>query len=88
MPGSVTGSGDDKYNSGLFHFAEEAGRDEIPDTLTPSLVIDDSVLKAIINRLYYPSPYQFSVIPAEILGQVYEQFLGKVIRLSASHRAD
>ena len=79
---------DDKYNSGLFHFAEEAGRDEIPDTLTPSLVIDDSVLKAIINRLYYPSPYEFSVIPAEILGQVYEQFLGKVIRLSASHRAD
>ena len=79
---------DDKYNSGLFHFAEEAGRDEIPDTLTPSLVIDDSVLKAIINRLYHPSPYEFSVIPAEILGQVYEQFLGKVIRLSASHRAD
>jgi hypothetical protein len=80
---------DDKYNSGLFHFAEEAGRDEIPDTLTPSLVIDDSVLKTIIKRLYYPeSPYEFSVIPAEILGQVYEQFLGKVIRLSASHRAD
>jgi hypothetical protein len=80
---------DDKYNSGLFHFAEEAGRDEIPDILTPSLVIDDSVLKTIIRRLYYPeSPYEFSVIPAAILGQVYEQFLGKVIRLSASHRAD
>ncbi|MFZ1903375.1 MAG: type I restriction enzyme HsdR N-terminal domain-containing protein [Methanoregula sp.] len=80
---------DDKYNSGLFHFAEEPGRDEIPDTLTPTLVIDDSVLKTIIRRLYYPeSPYEFSVIPAEILGQVYEQFLGKVIKLSASHRAD
>jgi hypothetical protein len=80
---------DDKYNSGLFHFAEEPGRDEIPDTLTPSLLIDDSVLKTIIRRLYYPeSPYEFSVIPAEILGQVYEQFLGKVIKLSASHRAD
>jgi len=80
---------DEKYNSGLFHFAEEPGRDEIPDTLTPSLVIDDSVLKTIIKRLYYPeSPYEFSVIPAEILGQVYEQFLGKVIKLSASHRAD
>ncbi|MDO8872232.1 MAG: Eco57I restriction-modification methylase domain-containing protein [Methanoregula sp.] len=80
---------DDKYNSGLFHFAEEAGRDEMPDTLTPSLVIDDAVLKNIIHRLYYPeSPYEFSVIPAEILGQVYEQFLGKVIRLTAAHRAD
>ena len=80
---------DDKYNSGLFHFVEEAGRDEMPDTLTPSLTIDDTVLKNIIHRLYYPeSPYEFSVIPAEILGQVYEQFLGKVIRLTAAHRAD
>jgi len=80
---------DNKYNSGLFHFVEEAGRDEMPDTLTPSLIIDDTVLKNIIHRLYYPeSPYEFSVIPAEILGQVYEQFLGKVIRLTAAHRAD
>ena len=80
---------DDKYNSGLFHFAKEAGRDEMPDTLTPSLIIDDAILKNIIHRLYYPeSPYEFSVIPPEILGQVYEQFLGKVIRLTAAHRAD
>jgi hypothetical protein len=80
---------DDKYNSGLFHFSEEAGRDEMPDTLTPGLVIDDNVLKNIIRNLYYPdSPYEFSVIPTEILGQVYEQFLGKVIRLTAAHRAD
>jgi hypothetical protein len=80
---------DDKYNSGLFHFSEEAGRDEMPDTLTPGLAIDDNVLKNIIRNLYYPdSPYEFSVIPTEILGQVYEQFLGKVIRLTAAHRAD
>jgi len=80
---------DDKYNSGLFHFSAEPGRDEMPDTLTPGLIIDNAVLKAIITRLYYPeSPYEFSVIPAVILGQVYEQFLGKVIRLSAAHRAD
>jgi hypothetical protein len=80
---------DEKYNSGLFHFAEEAGRDEMPDMLTPGLIIDDNVLKTIIHRLYYPeSPYEFSVIPAEILGHVYEQFLGKVIRLTAAHRAD
>ena len=86
---SLFRSADDKYNSGLFHFVEEPGRDELPDTLTPSLVVDDTVLKNIIHRLYYPeSPYEFSVIPSEILGHVYEQFLGKVIRLTASHRAD
>ncbi|WP_144395850.1 hypothetical protein, partial [Pseudomonas sp. Kh7] len=52
------------------------------------LNIDDKPLKDIIRRLYYPdSPYEFSVLPAEILGQVYEQFLGKVIRLTDGHRA-
>lgn len=79
---------DDRYNSGLFHFEEEPGRNEPPDTLTLSLAIDDDVLKTIIRRLYYPeSPYEFSAIPAEILGQIYEQFLGKVIRLTEGHRA-
>ncbi|MCX6682694.1 MAG: Eco57I restriction-modification methylase domain-containing protein [Methanoregula sp.] len=82
-------SADDKYNSGLFYFSKEPGRDEMPDVLSLSLVIDDAVLKHIIHRLYYPeSQYEFYVIPVEILGQVYEQFLGKVIRLTASHRAD
>ena len=74
---------DRRYNSGLFHFEIEKDRAEAPDTLTPSLDIDDKVLKDIIEHLYYPkSPYEFSVIPVDILGQVYERFLGKVIRLT------
>jgi hypothetical protein len=78
---------DERYNSGIFHFEKEPGR-ESPDTLTLNLNIDDKPLKEIIKRLYYPdSPYEFSVLPAEILGQVYEQFLGKVIRLTEGHRA-
>ncbi len=45
-------------------------------------------MKDILKNLYYPdSPYEFSVLPADILGQVYEQFLGKVIRLTAGHQA-
>lgn len=79
---------DDRYNSGLFHFKPEKGRAEAPDKLTPALTIDDKVLKDIIRRLYYPeSPYEFSVLSADILGNVYEQFLGKVIRLTAGHQA-
>jgi hypothetical protein len=79
---------DDRYNSGLFHFLPEKDRSEGPDELTPELVIDDKPLKDILRSLYYPeSPYEFSVLPAEILGQVYEQFLGKVITLTAGHRA-
>ncbi|MDZ4171984.1 MAG: Eco57I restriction-modification methylase domain-containing protein [Methanobacteriaceae archaeon] len=79
---------DEKYNSGLFHFKEEKGRGSHPDKLTLDLNIDDGVLKNIIKTLYYPnSPYEFSVLPAEILGNVYEQFLGKVIRLTPGHQA-
>lgn len=79
---------DDRYNSGLFHFRSEKGRNEEHDTLTPQLVIDDKLLKGIVTSLYYPaSPYEFSVLSADILGQVYEQFLGKVITLSSGHRA-
>jgi hypothetical protein len=79
---------DDRYNSGLFHFEREKDRPEAADELTPGLAIDVKVLKDIFKALYYPdSPYEFSALPAEILGQVYEQFLGKVIRLTAGHQA-
>ena len=71
-----------KYNSGIFNF------DFGGDGITPGLTIDDKVLKTIIQALYYPkSPYEFSVLGVEILGNVYEQFLGKVIRLTAGHQA-
>ncbi len=71
---------DTKYNSGLFDFSA--------DKLTPDIKIDDDVLKGIIDSLYYPkSPYEFSVLGADILGNVYEQFLGKVIKLTPSHQA-
>jgi len=81
------GRADKRYNSGLFHFEHEKGRSE-PDTLTPTLNIDNEVLKKIIASLYYPDcPYEFRVLPAEILGNVYEQFLGKVIRLTKEHHA-
>jgi hypothetical protein len=79
---------DRRYNSGLFHFQAEPGRHEPPDELTLTLEIDDKLLRDILRALYYPdSPYEFSVIPADILGQVYERFLGKVIRLTEGHRA-
>ncbi|HZL35499.1 MAG TPA: N-6 DNA methylase [Tepidisphaeraceae bacterium] len=79
---------DDRYNSGLFHFNPEKGREELPDELTPGLQVDDAAIKSIIKRLYYPeSPYEFSVVSADILGSVYERFLGKIISLTAGHRA-
>lgn len=78
--GDLYRQADAKYNSDLFDFQT--------DVLSNLLVIDDKVLRPILTGLYYPqSPYEFSVLPADVLGQVYEQFLGKIIRLTSGHRA-
>lgn len=62
-----------KFNAGLF------ATDEYLD----SLAVSDKILCKIINALYYPEcPYEFSVLPVEILGSIYERFLGKIIRFT------
>lgn len=66
---------DDRYNSGLFK-PEHAGDGEERCT------ISDEVLNRIILRMYYPYPFEFSAMPADILGQIYEQFLGEKIELT------
>ena len=70
---------DQKYNSGLFDYKK--------DSITDNLEINDKILKTIIEDMYYPqSPYEFSVMPVELLGHSYEQYLGKVIRITPGHR--
>jgi len=65
---------DDFYDSGLF------------DLMTDSrlgTVVSDETLAAIIDELYYPrSPYTFSVVQTEVLGRIYEQFLGEQIEIT------
>jgi len=71
---------DEKYNSSLFDLKK--------DELSTKIKISDKTLDRILNNLYYPkSPYEFSVIGVDILGSVYEQFLGKVIRLTKGGNA-
>ena len=68
---------DRQYNGLIFkkHFSEE-------------LNVDSKTLKKIIKSLYPNiSPYRFDIIEPELLGRVYEKFLGSKIRLTDSHRA-
>ncbi|HEX5008772.1 MAG TPA: N-6 DNA methylase [Planctomycetota bacterium] len=36
-----------------------------------------TVFKSIVGELYYPKPYRFDVVPLELLGGIYEKYLGK-----------
>ncbi|WP_370276607.1 Eco57I restriction-modification methylase domain-containing protein [Roseovarius indicus] len=66
---------DEFYDSGLFRLIDDEPL---------GIRISDSVLKEIIEELYYPqSPYTFAVVETEVLGQIYEQFLGEVIEVEA-----
>ena len=78
----------DEYGGGLFRFSEANNTEEPPDILTLALSIDDETVKKIITRLSPPqSPYEFSVIRAEVLAEVFSAFLGSVIRIAAGYQA-
>ena len=76
---SIFKEADDKYNSGIFDFKK--------DCISEHLKVENKIIKTILNELYYPSPYAFDAMPVEILGTAYEQFLGKVIRITPAHHA-
>ncbi|MBB93018.1 MAG: hypothetical protein CML68_00205, partial [Rhodobacteraceae bacterium] len=67
---------DEFYDSGLFRLMDDEGL---------GVRISDDVLSDIINELYYPqSPYTFAVVETEVLGEIYEQFLGETITINAA----
>jgi len=62
---------DEFYDSGLFALLDDERL---------GIRISDATLMGIIRELYYPqSPYTFAVVETEVLGEIYEQFLGEVI---------
>ncbi len=69
----------------LFHRINEDFNGEIfKPHLSEEIKIDSEVLAKIIERLYPPkSPYRFDVIGVELLGSIYERYLGKTIRPTA-----
>jgi type I restriction-modification system DNA methylase subunit len=63
---------DEQYNSRLF-----------AEHLCDSLEIDNDILEEVIVGLYYTKDkaisYDFSIIDADVLGTIYEQYLGHVL---------
>lgn len=61
------------YNGQLFahHFSE-------------NLTIGDRMFQSLVAKLYYPrSRYRFDVIGPDLLGSIYERFLGKELEITA-----
>ncbi|MFA5762774.1 MAG: N-6 DNA methylase [Bacilli bacterium] len=49
--------------------------------------LDDKILQSIVRGLYFPEcPYRFDAMPVEMLGSIYERFLGSVVRVTESGR--
>jgi len=67
---------DDQYNSKLFQ-----------EHLCDSLEISDNVLNEVVYGLYQTIDkavsYDFSAIEADVLGNIYEQYLGHILRKTA-----
>ncbi|MBP0715090.1 N-6 DNA methylase [Burkholderia sola] len=61
------------YDSGLFRLLDDSRL---------GIRISDAILHSVITELYYPqSPYTFAVVETEVLGEIYEQFLGEEITI-------
>jgi type I restriction-modification system DNA methylase subunit len=64
------------YNGLLFH-----------KHISENIKVDDKTIRTIIKNLYPNlSPFQFDAIEPEILGRIYEKFLGSKIYLTENHQ--
>lgn len=70
---------DERYNTGLF--------DSDNDPFQTQIAINSQLFLDIVEELYFPnSPYSFSVLDANFLGQVYERFLVKRLIIGTGRR--
>lgn len=73
----------EKYNSGLFAIGEDNDCDKI--------IISGKIIKNLVKLLYQSRDgeyyYNFDWIDADVLGQVYEQYLGKILSQTKTGKA-
>lgn len=71
----------DRYNSGLFS-GNGIGSERLHDVMHLDLSVEAEKLSGFISNLYYPNPYEFSVMPPDILGQIYELMLAEDVTIA------
>jgi len=71
---------DDRYNSGLFSGSGLGS--SLSKKYSHPVRVGDEELKNFIRSLYFPSPFEFSVMPIDILGQIYEFLLAEEVSFS------
>lgn len=68
----------DVYNSGLF------GKESVSIHISDQVEISNETLKEVIQGLYSPEganySYDFSILDADVLGTIYEQYLGNMLK--------
>ena len=45
------------------------------------IVLSNDLFESFINKLYYPYPYKFDVIPTKVIAKIYEEFLAYSLRV-------
>ena len=68
-----------RYNSGLFSGSGLGSM--YLKIINKNLIIDQDILAEFISSLYYPNPFEFSVMPADILGKIYEFMLSEDVSI-------
>jgi type I restriction-modification system DNA methylase subunit len=68
------------YDGILFPASDEDDPSGV-DSHLRSWWLKGRIFREIVQTLYFPHPYRFDVIPIELLGGIYERYLGKRLRI-------
>lgn len=71
---------DDRYNSGLFSGSGLGS--SLSRTYAEPVKVGEQEIKGFIRALYFPSPFEFSVLPLDVLGRIYELLLAEEVSFS------
>ncbi|MDI7268359.1 MAG: N-6 DNA methylase, partial [Myxococcota bacterium] len=68
------------YDGILFPHGEEDDPTGV-ETLIREWWLKGRAFQTIVRGMYHPNPYRFDLIPLDLLGGIYERFLGKRLRV-------